>query len=376
MTEEERAAARAEAENKTAEITKGLMSKFDETPIDKPIDDKYVVKPTEPKAVEGNEVDPAKILEKPKEEESEKKPAEKAAEIPADVVPGKEELTEEELDEVEKSLQDKAADSFKHLRLKMKELLDKPASVSNDERVSELQTKLDEKDSVLKKIDLRQSSWFKETYDKPIREAVDEIGALCEELGVDKNMAGKALNMPLKQRLQFLSENVENSDARSMLLERFSIFNKRAKEKGQALENWKQESQKAQEANEQQGGQVLETHFDQAATKLADSSLLLRKSATSEEHNTARLRRLEKAKSLLKSSPEEIVELIIKGSLAEELEERYIAEYTERTRLQDLEASRVGARPKLGGGSSTPPAKGQPNATSGKDLVHGLMYNK
>jgi len=141
-----------------------------------------------------------------------------------------------------------------------------------DSEVAQYREKLEKLEAELERTAFERSPKFKEKYEAPYQEAVNEAAKFAQEIGGDSSIAERALSLKGKERIEFIDENFAGSAAFQ-----FSILLNQADEKRTGLEKALQDNKAtAQEiavdsqAKNEQTTQTIKANFDKVKAHLAN----------------------------------------------------------------------------------------------------------
>ena len=294
-----------------------------------------------------------------------------------EVQPEKKSL-EEEFPEP-KGLEQKDAEAFKTMRLKIGELREELKSrPTESERIKELEKQAQTAESKLEIQNFAASTKFQNEYMLPLKNTQAQLASIAKDYDIDVNVVRQAAVMPRKERVEFLREQVQDQAAISELL---PLYNELAavRERAQAalVEHQKQASKIQETELEETRRMQNEIMTSQLESLRRKNHFLLRES----KQDPNWLKNItEKANALVNGDvePEDIVAAAYKAQVADHYLSLYRTERAARMKAEEQLKKRGIVRPKVNARSRN--ASEKSNVSGGKtksfsDLAEETISN-
>jgi hypothetical protein len=178
---------------------------------------------------------------------------------------------------------------------------------SKEEKLAEYQRKLEELEGTLEKTAFEKSPKFKEKFQAPYEQAIQNAVNFASEIAEDPRVAERALSLKGKERIEFIDESFGGGAAAAQFL---SLINEADAKRGAldgAIENYKQTNQtlvQEEEKSRQQINEKINRNFDRVANHLGTKSEFFRM-GDDEDGNKAVQQRIAAAKNIVMGTASE-----------------------------------------------------------------------
>ena len=149
-----------------------------------------------------------------------------------------------------------------------------------EEKLSEYQRKLEEMEATLEKTAFEKSPKFRDKFQAPYEQAIQNAVAYAQEMADDAKIADRALSLKGKERIEFIDEAFGGGAASAQFL---NLINEADSKRGSlesAIENYRSTNQALiqEEENERNSfNEKLTKNFDRVANHLSNQSDFFRK---------------------------------------------------------------------------------------------------
>jgi hypothetical protein len=153
-------------------------------------------------------------------------------------------------------------------------------SKGKEEKLAEYQRKLEEMEATLEKTAFEKSPKFRDKFQAPYEQAIQNAVAYAQEMADDSKIAERALSLKGKERIEFIDEAFGGGAASAQFL---NLINEADSKRGSlesAIENYRSTNQALiqEEENERNSfNEKLTKNFDRVANHLSNQSDFFRK---------------------------------------------------------------------------------------------------
>lgn len=262
-----------------------------------------------------------------------------------------------ELDELQKSMNEKQGAAFKRLREEIAELKKAGTTGHNAEEVEQLRTDLADARKQIKQMDITRDPEFKSAYDAPLDAARERIRNTLKEFGKNPDAIMHLERMPLRQRLSTIRQSVP--DAYATLQIQFERLDQLSDERNAAIHR----ADATTQAMSGKAAEQVDSAMNKALLALRNESHFpLMESAKNEEWQKGVTSRITSARKLMESRDTATrAEMALKAVSADAYKEIVTNQRSIITELKQQLAKFTNARASLGGG-----AGGGSNASTGR----------
>jgi hypothetical protein len=149
-----------------------------------------------------------------------------------------------------------------------------------EEKLSEYQRKLEEMEATLEKTAFEKSPKFRDKFQAPYEQAIQNAVAYAQEMADDAKIAERAFSLKGKERIEFIDEAFGGGAAASQFLELINDADRKRGSLESAIENYRSTNQALiqEEENERNSfNEKLTKNFDRVANHLSNQSDFFRK---------------------------------------------------------------------------------------------------
>lgn len=250
---------------------------------------------------------------------------------------------------------------------------------TKDTEVQTYREKLEALEAELERTAFEKSPKFRERYQAPYADAVNNAVEFAKEYGDDASIAEKALSLKGKERLEFIDESFGGGAASAQFL---SLINNADSKRGAlegALENYKathQEIAQAEQAHQMQTIEQINKNFDRVAAHLANKSEFFRMTGD-DDNDKAVKARIDAAKNIIhgNASQNEMTVAPFLAVIAKEAVEENAKLKAELAKYKSRAAQDVAAQPRISKGSSDDDGEVRGKPKSALDSIRSQLRN-
>jgi hypothetical protein len=248
---------------------------------------------------------------------------------------------------------------------------------TKDTEVASYREKLEALEAELERTAFEKSPKFKERYQAPYSDAVNNAVEFAKEYGDDASIAEKALSLKGKERLEFIDESFGGGAASAQFL---SLINNADAKRGAlegALDNYKsthQEIVQAEQAQQMQTVEQINKNFDRMASHLANKSEFFRMTGD-DDNDRAVKARIDAAKNIIhgNASQNEMTVAPFLAVIAKEAVEENSKLKAELAKYKSRAAADVAAQPRISKGSTDDEGETKGKPKSALDSIRSQL---